>query len=125
TYEKMLMHTHYKLQELEKHKEDEEALKKERRPPQSSEGAWASWPIILHALDKNEMLSRAVFTAIARHHAAFAATIGEYKLSPHSTEAIAGALQQIGVAGELASLTEMEHSHFLTFGALDDRLISD
>jgi hypothetical protein len=69
------------------------------------------------------MLSRAVFTAIARHHAAFAATINEYKLSPHSTEAIGGALQRIDVPGELASLTTMEHPAFKESGALDHRLI--
>lgn len=121
--EKMVVHTHYKPQEFEKHKEAEEALKKEKRPPHSSEGAWASWPIILHALDKNEILSRAVFTAIARHHAAFATTIGEYKLSPYSTEAIEGALLQINVPRELASLAAMGHPPFKESGALDHRLI--
>jgi len=121
--EKMVVHTHYKPGEFEKHKEAEEALKKEKRPPHSSEGAWASWPIVLHALDKNEMLSRAVFTAIARHHAAFASTIVGYTLSSHSTEAIGGALQQIDVPGELASLTTMEHPPFKESGALDHRLI--
>lgn len=121
--EKMVVHTHYKPEEFEKHKEANEALKKKSRPPHSSEGAWASWPIILHALDKNEMLSRAVFTAIARHHAAFASTIDGYTLSPHSTEAIDGALQQIDVPGELASLTTMGHPSFKETGALDHRLI--
>ena len=122
-HKKMVVHTHYKPQEFEKHKEAEEALKKEKRPPHSSEGAWASWPIVLHALDKNEMLSRAVFTAIARHHAAFASTIVGYTLSPHSTEAIGGALQQIDVPGELSSLTTMGHPPFKKSGALDHRLI--
>lgn len=123
--EKMVVHTHYKPEEFEKHKEANEALKKKSRPPHSSEGAWASWPIILHALDKNDMLSRAVFTAIARHHAAFATTIGEYTLSPHSTEAIGGALQQIDVPSTLASLTTMDHPRFKESGSLDHRLIQN
>src|SRR5438874_3738757 len=108
----MVVHTNYKPGEFETHKEAEEDLRTKSRPPHSSEGAWASWPIILHALDKNEMLSRAVFTAIARHHAAFATTICEYTLSPYSTQAIGEALQQIDVASELTSLTTMGHPTF-------------
>src|SRR5437588_6191593 len=48
---KMIVHTHFMPQQQPLHKHAEEELRQQKRPPHAAEGAWASWPIILEALD--------------------------------------------------------------------------
>ena len=119
----MIVHTHYTPSQEPRHKEAEEALQSIKRPPHAAEGAWASWPIILEALDQDEWLSQAVFTAIARHHSSFSQRIVPYTLHACALQAIGDALDLIGLPRELSALTTMQASLFVKEGALDDKLL--
>ena len=122
--QKMIVHTHFVPQRQPLHKQAEETLRHQKRPPHAAEGAWASCPIILQALDGNERLSQAVFTAITRHHSSFARTIEPYTLHQYSQEAIGDALELIGLPRELTAYTSMQHTLFVQ-SDLDDRLIQN
>jgi CRISPR-associated endonuclease/helicase Cas3 len=101
----MVVHTHYKPEMNPKHKEIEEQLaqlKGERRPHHAAEGAFASWPIIWTALDEDELLCPAVFTAIARHHGPQVDEFERYALHPGSIKAVATVLDRISVDASLA-----------------------
>ncbi|MCG8352768.1 MAG: hypothetical protein MI924_33815, partial [Chloroflexales bacterium] len=123
--EMMIVHTHNKPQEQRHHKEAEEKLKDMKRPPHASESAWASWPIIVRALEGDEWLSRAVFTAIARHHAPFAENITGYQLDAHGQTAIADALKLIGIEPGLAARWRPKATGFVKHGAMLDFLIEE
>jgi CRISPR-associated endonuclease/helicase Cas3 len=120
---KMIVHTHYYPNQQPLHKQVEKALRDIKRPPHAAEGAWASWPIILKALDGKEWLSQAVLTAITRHHFSFARTIEPYTLDQHSQDAIGEALNLIGLPRQFSTFTTMQHRLFAKDGALDDKLI--
>ncbi len=116
---KMIVHTHRERQ----HEQAEKAVKL-RRPRHAAEGAYASWPIILQALNGDEWLSQAVFTAIARHHAPFVDGVERYTLHPQSQTAIAEALALINIPEQLAALTRMQCKRLPKDGALQDQLIA-
>lgn len=119
----MIVHTNYKPEQYPEHKQAEKEVKI-KRPPHSAEGAWATWPIVTQALGGNKTLSRAVFTAITRHHAPFAETIQQYTLHPQSKDAIASALDMIGCSRKLALDAQMHGKGFRNHGVLDEKLIS-
>jgi len=123
--EMMIVHTHNKPAEYSHHKEAEDQLKSMKRPPHASEGAWASWAIIARALDGDEWLSRAVFTAIARHHAPFAENITPYKLDAHGQVAVADALKLVDVDPGLASGWRPGAEGFVKHGAMQNYLIEE
>lgn len=126
----MIVHTNYKPHDPlvgPSHLQAEEIVSKRmkiQRPHHAAEGAWASWPIIVRALDGDEQLSRAVFTAIARHHSPFVDSASRYTLHPGSHQAIAEALAVIGLAGDTAGHLTMENRRILTSIHLEDRLIA-
>jgi len=119
----MIVHTHYTPKEEVLHRQAEETLKNLKRPPHAAEGAWASWPMLLEALDHNERLAQAVFTAITRHHSAFSTTITPYTLHSVATQAIEAALATVGLPRHLAGFVVMEERFFPAHGALDDMFI--
>ncbi|NTU82280.1 MAG: hypothetical protein HGA45_23355 [Chloroflexales bacterium] len=120
----MIVHTHYKpgVHPLHKQKEDE-VSKRHKRPHHAAEGACAAWPIIQRTLDGHEGVSRAVFTAIARHHAPFVDSVEAYTLHPSSTTAVAEALIAADLPGELSKETKMTIKRQTNDGALSDQLI--
>src|SRR6266568_8033280 len=120
---KMIVHTHFMPWQQPLHKQAEEELRQQKRPPHAAEGAWASWPIIVEALDGDEWLSKAVFTAITRHHSSFASTIEKYILHEHAQEAIGEALTRIGLPRQLSTRTTMQERLFVKEGALDGKLL--
>ena len=120
---KMIVHTHFMPRQQPLHKQAEEELRQQKRPPHAAEGAWASWPIIVEALDGDEWLSKAVFTAITRHHSSFASTIEKYILHEHAQEAIGEALTRIGLPRQLSTRTTMQERLFVKEGALDGKLL--
>jgi CRISPR-associated endonuclease/helicase Cas3 len=120
---KMIVHTHFMPQQQPLHKQAEEALRQQKRPPHAAEGAWASWPIIVEALDGDERLSKAVFTAITRHHSSFASTIEPYILHQYAQEAIGEALTLIGLPTQFSTRTTMQGRLFVKEGALDGKLL--
>jgi len=63
-----------------------------KRPPHAGESAVAAAPIIGELLEGDEVLGRAVFTAIARHHSARAHSYGAYQLHPAAPKSVAAAL---------------------------------
>ncbi len=119
----MIVHTHYRPGQIARHREAEQALKNLKRPPHAAEGAWASWAILLEALEQDEWLAQAVFTAIARHHSSFSTTILSYTLHSAAPSAIREALELIQVPGSLATHIVMQASQFPKDGALDDYLL--
>lgn len=100
----MIVHTDYRPHDIQfgsAHIEAERTVSKQfRRPHHAAEGACASWPLIVRALEGNEPLSRAVFTAIARHHAPFVDQAERYKLHERSQAAIVEALDHADIAGD-------------------------
>jgi CRISPR-associated endonuclease/helicase Cas3 len=119
----MIVHTNYKPHKYPEHEQAERAISIPR-PHHAAEGACAVWPIILRTLDNDDWLSRAVFTAIARHHAPFVDDVEPYSLHQHSQTAIAEALSLIGVSTQLATLTQMKGRKFPKGTALQNQLIA-
>jgi len=120
---RMIVHTHFIPKQQPLHKQAEERLRQQKRPPHAAEGAWAAWPIIVEALDGDEWLSQAVFTAITRHHSSFASTIEPYTLHQHAQEAIGEALTLIDLPRHLSTRTAMQARLFVKEGALDGKLL--
>jgi CRISPR-associated endonuclease/helicase Cas3 len=121
---RMIVHTHFTPGTNPLHKQAEEALRSLKRPPHAAEGAWASWPILLQALNADEWLSQAIFTAITRHHSSFARTIEAYTLHQECQETIGDALALIGLPRQLATYAAMQHPPFPQDGALHGKLIA-
>jgi CRISPR-associated endonuclease/helicase Cas3 len=120
----MIVHTHYKPGTYPQHKQrEDEVSKQHKRPHHAAEGACAAWPIIVRALEGNDRLSRAVFTAIARHHAPFTDGVEVFSLHPHSPSAIAEALVAADLPGDLSQRISMEGQRRTNDGALSDQLI--
>jgi len=63
-----------------------------KRPPHAGESAVAAASIIGELLEGDEVLGRAVFTAIARHHSARAHSYGTYQLHPAAPKSVAAVL---------------------------------
>lgn len=59
-----------------------------KRPWHAVEGAYSVWDILLNELQDNEALSRAVYTAIARHHTAQSSEHQSYQLEASAREHI-------------------------------------
>lgn len=120
----MIVHTHYKPATYSLHKQKEDEVSKlYQRPHHAAEGACAAWPVIQHALDGNEPVSRAVFTAITRHHAPFTDSVKPFTLHEQSPTAVAEALVAAGFSGELSTFTQMSIKRQMNDGALSDQLI--
>ncbi len=68
------------------HRDAEKAMK--RRPTHAVEGALAALPVYAAALGDDHPLAKAVYSAIARHHAPFADSNDDYRL-------VKGAAQQV------------------------------
>jgi CRISPR-associated endonuclease/helicase Cas3 len=126
----MIVHTNYKPHDpllgpthdtAEKYVSN---ILKLRRPRHAAEGAWASWPVILQALDRNERLSQTVFTAIARHHAPFVSDAEKYTLHKASKNAVAAALTAVGLMDNLSRHTRMENRRNLQPIDIEDYLIT-
>ncbi len=73
-----------------------------KKPNHAGEGAYASVPLIYAALE-DEFLARAVVTAIARHHSPWVEGANGYRLHPRAREALAAALEAVGLPGEWAA----------------------
>ncbi|MDQ2995485.1 MAG: CRISPR-associated helicase Cas3' [Chloroflexota bacterium] len=120
----MIVHTHYKPGTYPLHKQREEEVSKQyKRPHHAAEGACAAWPVIIRALDGNDRLSRAVFTAIARHHAPFTDGVEAFSLHTDSSSAVADALIAAGLPGDLSQQISMKGQRRTNDGALSDQLI--
>ena len=120
----MIVHTHYKPATYPLHKQKEaEVSKRYQRPHHAAEGACAAWPIIQRALNEHESVSRAVFTAIARHHAPFTDSVKAFTLHEQSKTALAEALVAADLPGELSTSTKMSLKRQTNDGALSDQLI--
>lgn len=88
----MAVHTHWRP-DLPTHRAARDrADRSSKRPPHAGESAVASARIIGDILAGNEVLVRAVITAIARHHSASAHSYGEYALHPGARKAVSQAL---------------------------------
>lgn len=118
----MIAHTNYEPRIYPLHAQVERAIRIPR-PHHAAEGACASWAIIVRALDNDEMLSRAVFTAITRHHAPFAVDVEPYTLHPDSQAAIADALALVGIPTRLATTIQMQGRRLPKGTALQNQLI--
>jgi len=70
----------------------ERQKKMRRRPPHAVESAMVASPLLASALGKYPPLMKVAFSAIARHHGAFSASIKAYELSPQARTAIAETL---------------------------------
>lgn len=119
----MVVHTHYNYKSALHKEKEREISQLYKRPHHAAEGAYAAWPIIMQALDQDERLSRAVFTAIARHHAPFAEGVEAYQLHTESKLAVAEALKLVHLPEDLARHTRMSGRTQPKNGALDDYLI--
>jgi CRISPR-associated endonuclease/helicase Cas3 len=120
----MIVHTHYKPERYPQHKHmEDEVSKRFKRPHHAAEGACAAWPLIVRALDGNERLSRAVFTAITRHHAPFTDGVEAFELHPQSETAVAAALTVAGLPEELSPRISRNGARRPNDGALADQLI--
>ncbi len=120
----MIVHTHYKPASHPLHKQKEaEVSNRYQRPHHAAEGACAAWPVIQSALNGNEQVSRAVFTAIARHHAPFTDSVKAFMLHEQSKTALAEALAAADLPSELSTLTKMSLKRQVNDGALSDQLI--
>jgi len=75
------------------HVEQQQALG--RRPPHAVEGAVAVAPILLAAVDECEPVCKAAFSAIARHHGAFATSYRPYQLERGARDAIAATVEML------------------------------
>jgi CRISPR-associated endonuclease/helicase Cas3 len=75
------------------HREAERAIRgKHPRPPHAGQSAWAMSRIVSQALEQNEPLVRAVFSAMVRHHAPFAEECDAYSLEPQASAHIQATL---------------------------------
>lgn len=120
----MIVHTHYTPGKEPLHRQKEEVVSKQyRRPHHAAEGACAAWPIITRALDGNEAVSRAVFTAITRHHAPFTDNVEAFTLHSRTPVAVTAALAAANLPGELSAMTRMTLQRQLNDGALAGQLI--
>lgn len=89
----LVVHTHWEP-ENPKHKAAmEEANRKVRRPSHAGEGAWAVKGLVFRMLKGNRELTKAVLTAIARHHNSTAEKAKEYELHPLAPKAIEEVLE--------------------------------
>ena len=90
----MAVHTHWDPDDPRCVAARTAADRKVKRPPHAGESAIASSRIISELLGGDELLVRAVITAIARHHSASAHSFGDYTLHPAASSAVARALAQ-------------------------------
>lgn len=119
----MIVHTHYWPAHVPAHIEAETKLKQMSRPHHAAEGAFAVWPVLRHALGGNDMLMRAVFTAIARHHAPWVDGFDEYQLQEASPIAIGDVLERLACDRALADSVCLRGRPKAKDGALADKLI--
>ncbi len=78
------------------------AQRKHKKPNHAGEGAHASVPLAHKALE-DEFLVQAVVTAIARHHSPWVEGANGYRLHPRAQEALAAALEAVGLPSEWAA----------------------
>jgi len=91
----MVAHTH---SETPEHREIAKRVRP-KRPRHAGEGAVAVAKLVHRAVGGNEILRRAVLTAIARHHTPHLNRFNEkYRLDEHARAAIAEALEEVSFA---------------------------
>ena len=91
--EMLVAHTHWEPGNPEHELAFEEVSRKVGRSSHAGEGAWAVKGLVFRMLDHNRDLTRAVLTAIARHHNPSVGGARGYKLHPATSKVLKEALK--------------------------------